>query len=59
MEVRVKKGLSDPASTICNRDPIRPSKSMALSDRGGRLCHGHVVLVVVVVSDSTRYVGIV
>ena len=32
----------------------------ALSDRGGRLCHGHVdfVVIVVSVSDSTRYVGI-
>ena len=32
----------------------------ALSDRGGRLCHGHgdFVVVVVLVADSTRYVGI-
>ena len=33
----------------------------ALSDRGGRLiCHGHVdfVVVVVLVADSTLYVGI-
>ena len=32
----------------------------ALSDRGGRLCHGHVdfVFIVVLVADSTRYVGI-
>ena len=32
----------------------------ALSDRGGRLCHGHIdfIVVVVLVADSTRYVGI-
>ena len=31
-----------------------------LSDQGGRLCHGHVdfVVIVVLVADSTRYVGI-
>ena len=32
----------------------------ALSDRGGRLCHGHVdfVVIVVLVADLTCYVGI-
>ncbi len=34
---------------------------MALSDQGGRLCHGHVdfFVIVVLVADSTRHVGIV
>ena len=43
---------SDSASTICNRNrnPARPSKWMALSDRGGgRLCHGHAVCLFVLV----------